>query len=102
MEGENGSIVTPQSEKIESATSDLLPAPIVIDEIQEQVNVPASKRSEQREKRLREWAIDHDEDPDKFMTITEKDINLSRIYRDRMMSDAEVIKFARNDGLEKN
>ena len=32
-------IVTPQSEKIESAISDLLPAPIVIDEIQEQVNV---------------------------------------------------------------
>ncbi|GBC34121.2 hypothetical protein GLOIN_2v1771937 [Rhizophagus irregularis DAOM 181602=DAOM 197198] len=30
-------------------------------------------------------AIDHDEDPDKFMIITEKDIDLAREYRNRMM-----------------
>ncbi|CAG8664918.1 8100_t:CDS:2, partial [Paraglomus brasilianum] len=50
-------------------------------------------------KRLREWAIDHGEDPDRFMTITEKDRNLSRIYRDRIMSDAEIIDFARDQNL---
>ncbi|CAH1770611.1 1172_t:CDS:1, partial [Entrophospora sp. SA101] len=50
---------------------------------------------EQREKRLRKWAINHNEDPDVFMTITEKDINLSRTYRDRMMSDADMIQFAK-------
>ncbi|PKK58735.1 hypothetical protein RhiirC2_795856 [Rhizophagus irregularis] len=56
----------------------------------------------QREERLRKWAIDHDEDPDKFMTITEKDVNLSREYRDSMMADAEVIKFARENKMDPN
>ena len=54
----------------------------------------------EREKRLREWAIDHGENPDTFMTITEKDRDLSRIYRDRMMSDAEIIDFARDQNLD--
>ena len=49
---------------------------------------PSYLTREQREVRLRKWAVDHGENPDKFMTITEKDIDLSRIYRDRMMSDA--------------
>src|SRR3954453_20965351 len=56
----------------------------------------------QREKRLRKWAIDHDEDPDKFMTITEKDVNLSQKYRDRMMANAEVIEFARENKMDPN
>ena len=55
-----------------------------------------------REERLRKWATDHGEDPDKFMTITEKDVNLSREYRDRMMADAEVIKFARENKMNPN
>src|SRR6185436_263565 len=57
---------------------------------------PSYLTREQREVRLRKWAVDHGENPDKFMTITEKDIDLSRIYRDRMMSDAEIIQFARD------
>ena len=56
----------------------------------------------QREERLRKWATDHGEDPDKFMTITEKDVNLSREYRDRMMADAEVIEFARENKMDPN
>ena len=55
-----------------------------------------------REERLRKWVIDYDEDPDKFMTITEKDVNLSREYRDRMMADAEVIEFAREKVIDLN
>jgi len=34
---------------------------------------PGYQTREQREKRLRQWAIDHNEDPDKFVTITDKD-----------------------------
>ncbi|GBB89847.1 hypothetical protein RclHR1_16690001 [Rhizophagus clarus] len=40
---------------------------------------------QQREKRPRKWAIDHSEDPDVFITITEKDINLSQKYQDRII-----------------
>ena len=36
------------------------------------------------------------------MTITEKDVNLSREYRDRMIADAEVIKFARKNKMNLN
>ena len=36
------------------------------------------------------------------MTITEKDVNLSREYRDRMMADAEVIEFARENKMNLN
>ncbi|PKK60711.1 hypothetical protein RhiirC2_718920 [Rhizophagus irregularis] len=56
----------------------------------------------QREKHLRKWAIDHDEDPDIFMTITEKDVDRSWEYRDRMMADAKVIEFAREKGIDLN
>ena len=56
----------------------------------------------QREERLRKWAIDHGEDPDIFMTITEKDVNRSQEYRDRMMADAEVIEFARENKMNPN
>ena len=55
-----------------------------------------------REERLRKWATDHGEDPDKFMTITEKDVNVSWEYRDRMMADAEVIEFARENKMNLN
>ncbi|PKK41081.1 hypothetical protein RhiirC2_722855, partial [Rhizophagus irregularis] len=51
----------------------------------------------QREQRLRKWAIDHGEDPDVFVTITEKDIRLFHEYRDRMMSDADAIDFTKED-----
>ncbi|PKY60020.1 hypothetical protein RhiirA4_483257 [Rhizophagus irregularis] len=56
----------------------------------------------QREQRLRKWAIDHGEDPDVFVTITEKDIRLSHEYRDRMMSDADAVDFAKEDGMDVN
>jgi hypothetical protein len=36
------------------------------------------------------------------MTITEKDVNLSQEYRDRMMADAEVIEFARENKMDLN
>ena len=36
------------------------------------------------------------------MTITEKDVNLSWKYRDRMMVDAEVIEFARENKMNPN
>ncbi|EXX62999.1 uncharacterized protein OCT59_029968 [Rhizophagus irregularis] len=40
---------------------------------------PVVKKSarRQREEHFRKWAIDHSQDPDIFMTITEKDVNLS-------------------------
>ncbi|RGB31354.1 hypothetical protein C1646_764151 [Rhizophagus diaphanus] len=57
---------------------------------------------QEQEKRLRKWAIDHGEDPDVFVTITEKDIRLSHEYRDRMMSDADAINFAKKDGINVN
>src|ERR1051325_3674704 len=56
----------------------------------------------QREQRLRKWAIDHGEYPDVFMTITEKDVRLSHEYRDRMMSDADAIDFAKENGIDVN
>jgi hypothetical protein len=56
----------------------------------------------QREQRLRKWAIDHGEDPDVFVIITEKDVRLSHEYRDRMMSDADAIDFAKEDGIDVN
>ncbi|RGB22450.1 hypothetical protein C1646_776084 [Rhizophagus diaphanus] len=56
----------------------------------------------QREEHLRKWAIDHDEDPDIFMTITEKDVDLSREYQDRMMADADVIDFAKENKMNPN
>ncbi|CAJ0627398.1 2348_t:CDS:2, partial [Entrophospora sp. SA101] len=49
-----------------------------------------------------EWAIDHGEDPDMFMTITEKDEDLSRIYRDRLCSDADMIQFAKDTNDDPN
>ena len=36
------------------------------------------------------------------MTITEKDVNRSQEYRDRMMADAEVIEFARENKMDPN
>ncbi|RHZ76065.1 hypothetical protein Glove_207g24 [Diversispora epigaea] len=57
---------------------------------------PGYQTREQREKRLRETAIKYGEDPDKFMTITEKDKDLSLIFKDKMISDAEMIQFAKD------
>ena len=56
----------------------------------------------QREEHLRKWAIDHGKDPDIFMTITEKDVNQSRKYQDRMIADVKVIKFARENKMNPN
>ncbi|PKK55675.1 hypothetical protein RhiirC2_801789, partial [Rhizophagus irregularis] len=64
--------------------------------------VVEKRARQQREEHLRKWAIDHGEDPDVFMTITEKDVNLFREYRDRMMADAEVIEFARENKMDLN
>ena len=36
------------------------------------------------------------------MTITEKDVNRSQEYRDRMMADAEVIEFTRENKMNPN
>ncbi|CAG8601862.1 3268_t:CDS:2 [Funneliformis caledonium] len=55
-----------------------------------------------QEERLRKWAIDYGEDPDKFMMIIEKDVNLSRMYQDRMIADTEVIEFARENNINPN
>ncbi|CAJ0827489.1 4700_t:CDS:2 [Entrophospora sp. SA101] len=71
--------------------------------IPQQISYPPGYQTrEQREKRLRQWATDHNEDPDKFMTITEEDINLSRTYRDRMMADADMIQFAKDNDDDPN
>ncbi|PKK59046.1 hypothetical protein RhiirC2_795392, partial [Rhizophagus irregularis] len=40
--------------------------------------------------------------PHIFMTITEKDVDQSQEYQNRMMADAEVIKFAREKGMDLN
>ncbi|CAG8655324.1 5251_t:CDS:2, partial [Paraglomus brasilianum] len=61
---------------------------------------PGYQTREQREIRLRQKAIELGEDPDKFVTITEKDRDLARIYYDKMMADAEIIEFARSDGVD--
>ncbi|CAG8459930.1 9509_t:CDS:2, partial [Diversispora eburnea] len=42
-----------------------------------------------------QWAIDHSEDPDKFVTITEKNRDLAHTYHDRLCSDADMIQFAK-------
>ena len=84
------------------------PSEPVIDKISEHIEPNNKKVSsafparQQREERLRKWATEHGEDPDKFMTITEKDINRSREYRDRMMADAEVIEFVRENKIDPN
>ncbi len=36
------------------------------------------------------------------MTITEKDVRVSHEYRDRIMSDADVVNFAKEDGMDVN
>ncbi|RGB33240.1 hypothetical protein C1646_669529 [Rhizophagus diaphanus] len=54
---------------------------------------------QEREERLRKWAIDHGEDLDVFVTITEKDIRLSYEYRDRMMLDADAVDFVKADSI---
>ncbi|RHZ80875.1 hypothetical protein Glove_131g89 [Diversispora epigaea] len=52
----------------------------------------------ERETRLRECAVKYGEDSDKFVTITEEDKDLVVIFRDKMMADAEIIDFAREEG----
>ena len=67
----------------------------------QQISYPLGYQTrEQREIRLRQKAIELGEDPDKFVTITEKDRDLARIYYDKMMADAEIIEFARSDGVD--
>ncbi|CAG8626145.1 10319_t:CDS:2, partial [Diversispora eburnea] len=57
---------------------------------------PGYQTREQREKHLRETAIKYGENPDKFMTIIEKDKDLVLIFKDKMISDAEIIQFAKD------
>ena len=54
---------------------------------------PGYQTREQREKRLRQWAIDHNEDPDKFVTITDKDKTDSIDYLTRIDVDANTCLF---------
>ncbi|RHZ47839.1 hypothetical protein Glove_566g30 [Diversispora epigaea] len=54
----------------------------------------------EREARFRECAVKYGEDPDKFVTITEKDRDLVMIFQDKMMADAEIIDFAREEGRD--
>ena len=61
-----------------------------------QVSLPPGYLTrDQREKRLRQWAIDHDENPDVFMTITEKDKLDSISFRDKMETDARMCIYAK-------
>ncbi|CAJ0834274.1 1583_t:CDS:1, partial [Entrophospora sp. SA101] len=78
----------PENDKSESNSEETISKPVALPS-----DYPTR---DQREKRLRQWAIDHGEDPDVFMTITEKDINLSREYRDRIMADADMIQFTKD------
>ncbi|RIB26578.1 hypothetical protein C2G38_2030098 [Gigaspora rosea] len=48
---------------------------------------------EEREKRLRQWAIDHNKDPDKFVTITDKNKTDSIDYLTRIDVDANICLF---------
>ncbi|CAG8618709.1 5429_t:CDS:2, partial [Diversispora eburnea] len=52
-------------------------------------------RAQQREVRFREKAIKLEEDPDKFVTITEKDKLDSIAFRDRMQTDARMCGYAK-------
>ncbi|CAG8590616.1 11296_t:CDS:1, partial [Diversispora eburnea] len=55
----------------------------------QQISYPRGYQTrEQRETRLRQKAIELGEDPDKFVTITEKDKLDSIAFRDRMQTDA--------------
>ncbi len=36
------------------------------------------------------------------MTITEKDVRVSHEYRDKMISDADAVDFAKEDGMDVN
>ena len=56
----------------------------------------------QCEERFRKWAIDHGEDPDVFVIITEKDVKVFYEYQDRMMSDADAVDFVKEDGIDVN
>src|SRR6185312_14769676 len=56
---------------------------------------PGYQTREQREIRLRQKAIELGEDPDKFVTITEKDKLDSIAFRDRMQTDARMCGFAK-------
>ncbi|CAG8752252.1 21503_t:CDS:2, partial [Gigaspora rosea] len=60
------------------------------------------KSINEHEERLRKWATNHGGDPDVFITITEKDVRLSWEYRDRIMTDADAIEFAKEDGIDVN
>ncbi|RHZ54539.1 hypothetical protein Glove_426g29 [Diversispora epigaea] len=52
----------------------------------------------EREARLRKWAIDHSEDPDKFVTITDKDRTDSIDYLTRIEVDANTCLFNKEQG----
>ncbi|CAH1768467.1 15881_t:CDS:1 [Entrophospora sp. SA101] len=83
---------TSNEEETESRISDSTPTQISYP--------PGYQTREQREIHLRECAVKRGENPDKFITITEKDRDLARIYYDKIMADAEIIEFARGDGAD--
>ncbi|CAH1770444.1 3718_t:CDS:1, partial [Entrophospora sp. SA101] len=56
---------------------------------------PGYQTREQREIRLRQKAVELGEDPDKFVTITEKDKLDSIAFRDRMQTDARMCGYAK-------
>ncbi|CAG8660193.1 2827_t:CDS:1, partial [Paraglomus brasilianum] len=66
------------------------------EETPQQISYPPGYLTrEQREVRLRKKAIELGEDPDKFVTITEKDKLDSIAFRDRMQTDAKMCGFAK-------
>ena len=78
---------TSNEEETKSRISDSTPTQIAYP--------PGYLTREQREVRLREKAIELGEDPDKFVTITDKDKLDSIAFRDRMQTDARMCGFAK-------
>ncbi|CAG8635551.1 2167_t:CDS:1, partial [Paraglomus occultum] len=82
---------------------EISPDPAVEDELKssneetpQQISYPPGYSTrEQREVRLRKKAIELGEDPDKFVTITEKDKLDSIAFRDRMQTDARMCGYAK-------
>ncbi|CAJ0642953.1 926_t:CDS:2 [Entrophospora sp. SA101] len=95
----------PASEIIKPANDEVEPSPIesVENELRASNEAPPQQISytpgyqtrEQREIRLRQKAVELGEDPDKFVTITEKDKLDSIAFRDRMQTDARMCGYAK-------
>ncbi|CAG8713987.1 14139_t:CDS:2 [Cetraspora pellucida] len=93
-------IIKPVNDKVESSEIiELINDPEISPDLSVN-NEPKTINEEQREIRLRQKAIELGENPDKFITITEKDRDLARIYYDKIMADVKIIEFARSDGVD--